>query len=96
MADVSVSEEDLSCVSSQEKLLCILHQSELKQYCEQDEQLACSVCQTSKLHENHYFSPVDEAAQDRKVGYDEKMCTILLNANFRAGCSVSSMIVLTR
>ncbi|XP_063065154.1 E3 ubiquitin-protein ligase TRIM35-like [Engraulis encrasicolus] len=49
-----------------EKLLCILHQSELKQYCEQDEQLACSVCQTSKLHENHYFSPVDEAAQDRK------------------------------
>ncbi|XP_063070820.1 tripartite motif-containing protein 5-like [Engraulis encrasicolus] len=58
--------ESFSKEKSQKKPLCSLHQSELKLYCEDDKQLACLVCQASKLHKKHNFSPIDEAAQERK------------------------------
>ncbi|KAL2080934.1 hypothetical protein ACEWY4_022787 [Coilia grayii] len=51
---------------SQRGPLCSLHRSELKLYCEDDKQLVCLVCRDSKLHRNHNFSPIDEAAQERK------------------------------
>ncbi|KAL2080926.1 hypothetical protein ACEWY4_022779 [Coilia grayii] len=51
---------------SQREPLCRLHRSELKLYCEDDKRLVCLVCRDSKLHRNHKFSPIYEAAQERK------------------------------
>lgn len=52
---------------SQKELLCSLHHSELKLFCEDDKQLVCLVCRDSKLHKKHNFSPISEAALERKV-----------------------------
>ncbi|XP_076120237.1 zinc-binding protein A33-like [Alosa pseudoharengus] len=50
----------------QEEPLCSEHRSELKLFCEEDKQLLCLVCRDSKLHKNHNFSPINEAALERK------------------------------
>lgn len=50
-----------------EKLNCSLHGEKLKLFCLDDQQPICVVCQTSKLHKTHSYSPVDEAVQDCKV-----------------------------
>ena len=51
----------------QGEAFCSLHRSELKLFCEDDKQLVCLVCRDSKLHKNHNFSPISEAALERKV-----------------------------
>ncbi|XP_042563055.1 nuclear factor 7, brain-like [Clupea harengus] len=51
---------------SQREPFCSLHRSELKLFCEDDKQLVCLVCRDSKLHKNHNFSPISEAALERK------------------------------
>ncbi|XP_042565205.1 nuclear factor 7, brain-like [Clupea harengus] len=50
----------------QGEAFCSLHRSELKLFCEDDKQLVCLVCRDSKLHKNHNFSPISEAALERK------------------------------
>ncbi|XP_042560568.1 nuclear factor 7, brain-like [Clupea harengus] len=52
--------------NSQREPFCSLHRSELKLFCEDDKQLVCLVCRDSKLHKNHNFSPIGEAALERK------------------------------
>ncbi|XP_076119249.1 E3 ubiquitin-protein ligase TRIM35-like isoform X2 [Alosa pseudoharengus] len=52
--------------SAGSEVLCSLHSEKLKIFCLEDKQPVCVVCQTSKKHKNHTFSPIDEAAQDRK------------------------------
>ena len=47
--------------------LCSLHGDKLKLFCHDDQQLVCLVCRDSKLHKNHNFSPIAEAAVDHKV-----------------------------
>ena len=47
--------------------LCSLHGDELKLFCHDDQQLVCFLCRDSKLHKNHNFSPIAEAAVDHKV-----------------------------
>src|SRR4029434_5579031 len=54
--------------NSQRESFCSLHRSELKLFCEDDKQLVCLVCRDSKLHKNHNFSPISEAAPEHKVG----------------------------
>src|SRR4029434_11207766 len=49
------------------EVLCSLHSEKLKLFCLDDNQPVCFVCQTSKKHKNHSFSPVDEAALERKL-----------------------------
>ncbi|KAG5282946.1 hypothetical protein AALO_G00036520 [Alosa alosa] len=51
---------------SQREPFCSEHRSELKLFCEDDKQLVCLVCRDSKLHRNHNFSPISEAALERK------------------------------
>ncbi|XP_076119143.1 zinc-binding protein A33-like [Alosa pseudoharengus] len=46
--------------------LCSLHSDTLKLFCHNDKQLVCLVCRDSKQHKNHNFSPIVEAAVDRK------------------------------
>ncbi|KAL2080938.1 hypothetical protein ACEWY4_022791 [Coilia grayii] len=58
--------EAFSKERSQKEPICSLHRSELKLYCEDDKQLVCLVCRDSKLHRNHKFSPIDEAALECK------------------------------
>ncbi|KAL2080936.1 hypothetical protein ACEWY4_022789 [Coilia grayii] len=58
--------ESFSKERSQREPLCTLHRSELKLYCEDDKLLVCVVCRDSKLHKNHSFSPICEAALEHK------------------------------
>ncbi|XP_062391184.1 nuclear factor 7, ovary-like [Sardina pilchardus] len=51
---------------SQRGALCNLHGDPLRLFCHDDQQLVCYSCRDSKLHRSHQFSPVDEAAADRK------------------------------
>ncbi len=48
--------------------VCPEHKEALKLFCFEDQQPICVVCYTSKKHENHKCSPVDEAAGNLKVG----------------------------
>ncbi|XP_062390993.1 zinc-binding protein A33-like [Sardina pilchardus] len=48
------------------EVLCSLHSEKLKLFCLEDQQPVCVVCRDSRKHKNHNFSPIDEAAQDRK------------------------------
>ncbi|XP_041936866.1 E3 ubiquitin-protein ligase TRIM35-like [Alosa sapidissima] len=52
--------------SAGSEVLCSLHSEKLKLFCLDDKQPVCLVCQTSKKHQNHYFSPINEAALDIK------------------------------
>ncbi|XP_067108125.1 E3 ubiquitin-protein ligase TRIM35-like [Osmerus mordax] len=52
--------------SAGSEVLCSLHSEKLKLYCLDDKQPLCLVCRDSKLHSNHRFRPIDEAAQDLK------------------------------
>ncbi|XP_063070664.1 E3 ubiquitin-protein ligase TRIM35-like [Engraulis encrasicolus] len=57
--------------------LCSLHHSEIKLFCEDDKQLVCLVCRDSKVHKNHNFSPIDEAAQEQKETLKTNLKTLL-------------------
>uniref|UniRef100_A0A3B3SG09 Tripartite motif containing 35-12 n=1 Tax=Paramormyrops kingsleyae TaxID=1676925 RepID=A0A3B3SG09_9TELE len=45
---------------------CSLHGEKLLLFCEDDEELLCVVCQTSRKHRNHQLCPVEETVQDNK------------------------------
>ncbi|XP_070814928.1 E3 ubiquitin-protein ligase TRIM35-like [Chaetodon trifascialis] len=46
--------------------LCSLHSEKLKLFCLDHQQPVCVVCRVSKIHNNHRFRPIDEAAQDHR------------------------------
>ncbi|XP_030277110.1 tripartite motif-containing protein 35-like isoform X2 [Sparus aurata] len=52
--------------SAESEAVCSLHGEKLKLFCLDHEQPVCVVCRDSKTHNNHRFSPIDEAAQDHK------------------------------
>ncbi|XP_076119254.1 zinc-binding protein A33-like [Alosa pseudoharengus] len=52
--------------SAGSEVLCSLHSEKLKLFCLEDKQPVCVVCRDSRKHKNHNFSPIDEAAQERK------------------------------
>uniref|UniRef100_A0A9J7XUK4 Zinc-binding protein A33-like n=1 Tax=Cyprinus carpio carpio TaxID=630221 RepID=A0A9J7XUK4_CYPCA len=60
--------------------VCPEHKEELKLFCFKDQQPICVVCYTSKKHENHKCSPVDEAAgnlkEDLKTQMDRHQATL--------------------
>ncbi|XP_077091339.1 zinc-binding protein A33 [Siphateles boraxobius] len=53
--------------------VCPLHKETLKLFCFDDKQPICVVCYTSKKHENHKCSPVEEAAGNLKENLKELM-----------------------
>ncbi|XP_062390960.1 zinc-binding protein A33-like [Sardina pilchardus] len=59
-------QEQSQRASSGSEVLCSLHNEKLKLFCLEDKQPVCVVCRDSRKHKNHNFSPIDEAAQDRK------------------------------
>ncbi|XP_030277111.1 zinc-binding protein A33-like [Sparus aurata] len=52
--------------SAESEAVCSLHGEKLKLFCLDHQQPVCVVCRDSKTHNNHRFSPIDEAAQDHK------------------------------
>uniref|UniRef100_A0A3P9CLL5 B box-type domain-containing protein n=1 Tax=Maylandia zebra TaxID=106582 RepID=A0A3P9CLL5_9CICH len=46
--------------------LCSLHSEKFKIFCLDHQQPICVICRDSKMHSNHRFRPIDEAAQDLK------------------------------
>ncbi|XP_063069991.1 E3 ubiquitin-protein ligase TRIM35-like isoform X2 [Engraulis encrasicolus] len=54
-------------LSTGSEMLCSLHSEKLKLFCLEDRQPVCLVCRDSKLHKNHEFSPINEAAADMKT-----------------------------
>ncbi|XP_076119145.1 E3 ubiquitin-protein ligase TRIM39-like [Alosa pseudoharengus] len=58
--------QERESLTSQRGALCSLHGDPLRLFCHDDQQLVCYSCRDSKLHRSHQFSPVDEAAADRK------------------------------
>lgn len=51
----------------QRQRLCSLHHLEFKFFCEDDQQLVCSLCQDSELHRTHAFSSISSVALKRRV-----------------------------
>ncbi|XP_062391194.1 zinc-binding protein A33-like [Sardina pilchardus] len=58
--------QERESLTSQRGALCDLHGDPLRLFCHDDHQLVCYSCRDSRLHRSHQFSPVDEAAADRK------------------------------
>ncbi|XP_063069004.1 zinc-binding protein A33-like [Engraulis encrasicolus] len=52
--------------STGSEVVCCEHGEKLKLFCLEDKQPVCWVCRDSKQHTGHKFSPVNEAALDRK------------------------------
>lgn len=46
--------------------LCGLHGEKLKIFCLDHKQPVCVICRDSKMHNNHRFRPIDEAAQEHR------------------------------
>ncbi|XP_056603955.1 nuclear factor 7, brain-like isoform X1 [Triplophysa dalaica] len=51
--------------------ICQEHNKKLKFFCYEDEKLFCVVCQALKIHENHKWSPVEEAVVNIKEDLEE-------------------------
>ncbi|XP_051988150.1 E3 ubiquitin-protein ligase TRIM39 [Xyrauchen texanus] len=51
---------------SKPEALCGTHGEGLKLFCQDDEEVLCCVCQTSKKHQGHSVCPLEEAANDLK------------------------------
>lgn len=54
-------------LSLKEKL-CEKHQEKLQLFCKADERLVCLMCECSPEHKQHSVVPLEEAAQEYKVG----------------------------
>uniref|UniRef100_UPI0037E9ABB5 E3 ubiquitin-protein ligase TRIM35-like n=1 Tax=Semicossyphus pulcher TaxID=241346 RepID=UPI0037E9ABB5 len=46
--------------------LCSLHSERLKLFCLDHQQPVCVVCRDAKIHSDHRFKPIEEAAQDHR------------------------------
>ncbi|XP_049432869.1 nuclear factor 7, brain isoform X2 [Epinephelus fuscoguttatus] len=56
--------------------ICSLHSEKLKLFCLDHQQPVCVVCQESKMHNNHRFRPINEAAQDHKEKLHKSLKTL--------------------
>ncbi|XP_028848228.1 zinc-binding protein A33-like [Denticeps clupeoides] len=62
--------------SAGSEVLCSRHGEKLKLFCLEDQQPVCLVCRDSKVHKNHNFSPLDEAALELKEELDVKVTSL--------------------
>ncbi|XP_033934284.1 nuclear factor 7, brain-like [Pseudochaenichthys georgianus] len=53
--------------------LCSLHSEKLKLFCLDHLQPVCVVCRDSRIHSDHRFKPIDEAAQDLREELQEAL-----------------------
>lgn len=67
--------------TSRNQELCCLHNEKLKIFCQNDEQLICLVCQTSKQHKVHECCPIEEASPQKKVEQTDKLPGDFIHSN---------------
>uniref|UniRef100_A0A8C6SEH1 B box-type domain-containing protein n=1 Tax=Neogobius melanostomus TaxID=47308 RepID=A0A8C6SEH1_9GOBI len=60
-------------------LVCRVHSERLKLFCLTDQQPVCVVCRDSKVHEDHRFRPIVEAAQDLRDELDKSLLPLKKN-----------------
>ncbi|XP_018543329.1 nuclear factor 7, ovary-like [Lates calcarifer] len=65
LCEIFLLERDQRTSAGSESL-CSLHSEKLKLFCLDHQQPVCVICRDSKIHNNHRFRPIDEAAQDHK------------------------------
>ncbi|XP_048843248.1 zinc-binding protein A33-like isoform X2 [Brienomyrus brachyistius] len=53
-------------VAEKNESRCSLHGEKLLFFCENEQELLCVVCHTSRKHRNHQLCPVEETVQDKK------------------------------
>ncbi|XP_041667596.1 nuclear factor 7, brain-like [Cheilinus undulatus] len=53
--------------------LCSLHQEELKLFCLDHQEPVCLICRDSEKHDEHQFTPIDEAVQQHKKNLEETL-----------------------
>ncbi|XP_018601861.2 zinc-binding protein A33-like [Scleropages formosus] len=61
-----LKQKSQSEAAEKRELYCGVHGEKLLFFCEDDQEVLCVVCQTSKKHRNHQLCPVEEAALDIK------------------------------
>uniref|UniRef100_A0A8C3HBV9 Zinc finger protein RFP n=1 Tax=Chrysemys picta bellii TaxID=8478 RepID=A0A8C3HBV9_CHRPI len=72
--------------------VCEIHQEALKLFCEEDETPICVVCDRSRAHRIHTVVPIEEAAQEYKVGnLFSKKISLLHTQLFMKGPRAPSM-----
>ncbi|XP_017557128.1 E3 ubiquitin-protein ligase TRIM39 [Pygocentrus nattereri] len=59
--------------------LCPAHKEPLKLFCQDDEELLCCVCHTSKKHQGHRMCPMEEAALDLKAELKKELVPMKKN-----------------
>ncbi|KAM7006488.1 E3 ubiquitin-protein ligase TRIM39-like [Tautogolabrus adspersus] len=59
--------------SAMSKALCSQHSKKLRLFCLDHQEPICVVCRDSKMHNNHKFRPIDEAAQDLREELKESL-----------------------
>uniref|UniRef100_A0A8C6SDH6 Uncharacterized protein n=1 Tax=Neogobius melanostomus TaxID=47308 RepID=A0A8C6SDH6_9GOBI len=62
-----------------EEQVCRVHSERLKLFCLTDQQPVCVVCRDSKIHEDHRFRPIVEAAQDLRDELDKSLLPLKKN-----------------
>uniref|UniRef100_A0A8C6SSP0 Tripartite motif-containing protein 35-like n=1 Tax=Neogobius melanostomus TaxID=47308 RepID=A0A8C6SSP0_9GOBI len=62
-----------------EEQVCRVHSERLKLFCLTDQQPVCVVCRDSKVHEDHRFRPIVEAAQDLRDELDKSLLPLKKN-----------------
>ncbi|XP_075937714.1 E3 ubiquitin-protein ligase TRIM35-like [Anarhichas minor] len=53
--------------------LCPLHSEKFKLFCLDHQQPACVICRDAKIHTDHKFRPIEEAAQDHREELQEAL-----------------------
>nr|XP_020480803.1 E3 ubiquitin-protein ligase TRIM39-like [Monopterus albus] len=61
--------------------LCSLHSEKFKLFCLDHQQPVCVVCRDSRMHINHRFRPIDEAAQEHRVRLQKSLKPLILDPN---------------
>uniref|UniRef100_A0A8C0J3Z2 Zinc finger protein RFP-like n=1 Tax=Chelonoidis abingdonii TaxID=106734 RepID=A0A8C0J3Z2_CHEAB len=74
--------------------VCVEHQEPLKLFCEEDQTPICLVCDRSRTHKAHTVVPIEEAAQEYKVGNHSAIYVRELPSECRMGCNKLLLLLL--
>uniref|UniRef100_A0A8C3SGT4 Uncharacterized protein n=1 Tax=Chelydra serpentina TaxID=8475 RepID=A0A8C3SGT4_CHESE len=70
--------------------LCEKHGKKLRLFCQDDGEAICLVCDKSRVHRSHTVIPIEEAAQDYKVGMKLQEALDLLRQMMRDGAKLQA------
>uniref|UniRef100_A0A8C8VFL2 Uncharacterized protein n=1 Tax=Pelusios castaneus TaxID=367368 RepID=A0A8C8VFL2_9SAUR len=71
--------------------LCKTHRETLQLFCEEDAETICVVCRESRAHRTHAVFPLEEAAQDYKVGITPALLLVFKSATKLLVCCIPAL-----